>query len=342
MKSIHIKHFVQIGRSCYFAITVLLMVAANNIAFLHQVYAVTEMTHSSVILYNMNASSSGAFAIAFTASAADSASSLTINFGSWGGTVNTVQSVSTTGCTAMTGASTVLPSSSSLAASGSGNIVTITNVNPLVSGTSYCAVLTSPTALTNPSAGVYTVTTTDGSDSSTPAIDIIPNDQVVVSAIVPPSFTLALSGNTDSFVANLSATSDISTSGVTATINTNAASGWMLWAEDSQAGLRSVSAGHTIASVATGASTNLASGHGSEQYALGVTSVTAGTIAANYNDSGHTGSGLSASTYYQIASNTVPSSSDNVIVKELANIATTTPASANYTDTVTLIGAGSF
>jgi hypothetical protein len=340
MNRLRVIALAHVGRRAASLLAALFVVFAVGFAPLATASAATYMTKSAVILYNMNASASGAFAIAFTAGAADAAGTVTINFGTWGGTVNTTQTVTIVGCPAMTGASTGLPGS--LTAAGSGNVVTISGVTALTSGTSYCAILSSATALTNPTSGVYTVTTTDGTDSSTPAIDVIPNDQVVVTAVVPPTFTLALSGNTDSYVSNLTSTNDVSTTGVTATINTNAASGWLLWAEDTQAGLKSSSNTHLIPTVTPGSNVNLASGHGTEQYALGVTSITTGTIAPFYNDGGHTGGGLSTTTYNQIASNTAPSATDNVVVKELANISATTPAANDYSDTVTLIGAGSF
>jgi hypothetical protein len=319
--------------------TALVGLAVANLAIIPAAHAVTYMTRASVIEYNMNASGSSQVAVVFTAGAADAAGSLAVNFGSWGGTVNTTQTVATAGCVALTGATNVLPGS--LTAAGSGSTATISGVTALTAGQSYCAVFSSPTAVTNPSTtGVYPVTMTDASDTATPSIDVISNDQVVVSATVPATFTMSLSSNSDAF-GNLSAGALSSTSGVTTTISTNANYGWYLWAMDSNAGLRSTSQAKTISSVATGANTAMNGAKiGTEAYAIGVTTANATT---NYADAaGTTGGGLSSSTYNQIASGSSATNGTTVNTKELADIAATTPAAADYSDTVSLVGAGSF
>ena len=322
----------------YLALGLLLFIGAGN-AILSIRASASVMVHATVLEYNMNTSGTSSVAVAFTAGAADGAGSLTINFGAWGGTVNTVQTVTTAGCTALTGATNVLPGT--LAASGAGQVATITGVTALTSGSSYCVILNSASAVTNPAAAnVYPVILTDGTDSTTVAIDVIANDQVVVSATVPPTFTMALSANTDTLGA-LSAAALRTSGGVNATISTNGNYGWFLWALDSQAGLHSASQSKTIASVATGSNQVMNGAKlGTEAYALGVTTANA---TVNYADAGGiTGSGLSTSTYNQIASGNAAVVGAVVTVKELADISNTTPAATDYTDTVTLVGAGSF
>jgi hypothetical protein len=312
-----------------------------NLALIPAAHATTYMTHASVLEYNMNASTTSSVAIAFTAGAADAAGTVTVNFGSWGGTVNATQTVATTNCQTITGATNVLPSGTSLAAAGSGSTVTISNVSALTSGSSYCAILTSTSAVTNPAAtGVYPVILTDAADTATTAVDVITNDQVSVSATVPPTFTMSLSGNTDAF-GSLSSTGLTATGGVTTTIATNGNYGWYLSAMDSNAGLRSTSQAKTIASVATGSNTAMNGGKiGTEAYALGVTT---GNATTNYADAGGiTGSGLSTTVYNQIASGTAATNGATVTTKELADVAATTPAATDYADTVSLVGAGSF
>jgi hypothetical protein len=311
---------------------------AANFLFLAHAHASTYMTHASVTEYNMNASGSSSVVIAFTAGAADAAGTLTVNFGSWGGTVAATQTVATTGCTAMTGATNALPGS--LTAAGAGSVITLSSVGVLTSGQSYCAVLTSTTAVTNPAAGVYPVILTDASDTATSAIDVITNDQVVVSATVPATFTMALSGNTDT-LGSLSSTTLSTSGGVTATISTNGNYGWYLWAEDSYAGLHSTSQAKTIATVATGSNVIMNGAKlGTEAYALGVTTADATT---NYADAGGiTGGGLSTTAYNEIASGNAAVSGATATVKELADISATTPAATDYSDTVSLVGAGSF
>lgn len=321
-----------------------------SLGYLPKVFATTYMTHASVIEYNMEVGGTSQVVVAFTAGASDVAGSLTVNFNGWTGSsagiVNNTQTINTTGCTALTGASNALPTSGTLTAAGATSIVTVSSVGALTSGQSYCFNLTSASAVTNPtSAGQSTVTITDASDTSTLAIDVIsasPGDAVTVSATVPPSFTLALGGSTDAFTANLSSSVYEITSGVTATINTNAASGWGLWAEDSNnpSGLHSASEAHTIASVATGSNSNFITDENSEAYGLGVTTANATT---NYADAGgHTGGGLSYNTFNEIASSASPASNATATIKELADISSTTPAAQDYSDVITVVGAGSF
>jgi hypothetical protein len=323
---------------------VLVVLLLANVAVDQRVFASTAMTKATVMEYNMNASGTSSFAIAFTAGASDVAGTLTINFGSWGGTVATSQTVATTGCTTLTGASTALPGS--ITAAGASSTVTISSVGALTSGTSYCAILTSTTAVTNPGAGVYPVILTDATDSTTVAIDVIANDQVVVSATVPPSFTLALSGNTDGFTSNLASGSVVGTTGITATVNTNAKSGWFLWGSDANTGLRSTSLSYTIASKTPGTNATLTAG--TEGYVTAISGITQGTgagttsAATAYTSSGTgNGSGLNT-TQTQIASSTGTANGAIVPVKEYAAISGTTPAATDYADTITLVGAGSF
>lgn len=298
------------------------------------------MTNASVMLYNMNASGSGQVAFVFKAGASLGAGSLTLNFGSWGGTVNATQTISTAGCQALTGATNVLPGA--ITASGSGQVVTVASVGATTAGQSYCAILTSATAVTNPAAtGVYPVVITNGgTDTVTTAVNVITNDQVVVNATVPPTFTMSLSSNTDN-LGTLSASALTTSTGINATVSTNGNYGWFLWALDSQAGLRSTSQSKTIASVPTGSNQVMNGGSiGTEKYALGVTTANA---TANYaNAGGVTGGGLSTTTYNQIAGGNAAVAGAVVNIKELANISATTPAATDYSDTITLVGAGSF
>jgi hypothetical protein len=305
------------------------------------------MTHATVMEYNMNAGGTSEVAFAFTAGAADGAGSLTIDFGSWGGSVNAAPGFSITGCTGITGASIGLPGS--ITAAGATNTVTLSSVGALTSGTSYCGILTSTSAVTNPAAtGSYPVVITDGTDTATVEIAVITNDQVVVSATVPPTFTLALSGNTDAFTGNLSSGSVVGTTGVTATVNTNAKTGWFLWGSDANTGLRSTAQSYTVASKTPGTNGSLVVG--TEGYLSGILAaditqgsgagVTSATAAYASSGAGN-GSGLDT-TPRQIAASTGTANGASVKVKEYAAIAGTTPAATDYSDTVTLVGAGSF
>ena len=303
-------------------------------------FAATYMSHGSIIETNMVASGTSSVYVAFTAGAADGPGSVTVNFNGWtggaAGIVNTTQTVSTANCQAVTGATNVLPGS--LVGTGASTTVTVSGATAVVSGQSYCFELISAAAVTNPSAtGQSTVSLAYGTDTDSISVDVISGDTYTVSATVPPSFTLALSGTTDAFSGNLSSSSTTTTTGVTATVNTNATSGWGLWAMDSQAGLHSTTQSHTIASVSTASNHTFTTG--SEQYGLGVSAYNTTNYAYG---GGTTGGGLSSSVLNQIATSNAPASGATTVIHELADVSATTRAAQDYSDVVTVVGAGSF
>lgn len=261
------------------------------------------------------------------------------------GTVNATQAISSASCASETGA-TALPGS--LSATGSGSTVSITGITALSATTQYCADFTTATALTLATAGEYHPVVTVGADSTTVAIRTVTNDQIVVTAVVPPLFNLALSANTDTFTSNLSQ-SAVGVTGATprtVTVNTNAKNGWFAYASSSNIGLVSASASHTIASTTPGSGATLSAG--TEGYIFGVTSITQGTgggttsaVAAYSSNGTSTGSGLDT-TIRQIASSTGTANGAQLTVKELAAISATTQPGTDYTDTITIIGAGYF
>ena len=200
--------------------------------------------------------------------------------------------------------------------------------------------------MTLPTAGEYHPVITVGSDSTTIALRTISNDQIVVSATVPPTFNLALSGNTDSFTSNLSPSAIGVTTGRTVTVNTNAKNGWFAWATSSNSGLTSATAGHTVNSTTPGSNATLSAG--TEGYVFGITSITQGTgggttsAAAAYSSNGTTTGGGLDTTVRQIASSTGTANGAVLNVKELAAISSVTQPGTDYTDTITIIGAGYF
>ena len=334
-----------------------LLLSANLLLSLAPASAAT-LTNSYIRLNRMAAGQGTSFRLVFT-TVGSGATSVAVNFNgadstTWTGTsgaVNTTQSVSSASCASETGA-TALPGS--ITAAGSGSTVTISSVTALSATTAYCVDLTSSTALTNASAGEYHPTITVGSDTTTVAVRTVTNDQIVVNAIVPPTFNFAIGGcasNTDNFTANLAIGSVGTTGGCTVTVNTNATNGWVAWAKDSNTGLNSTSASKTISSTTPGTNATLSSG--SEGYVFSVTSITqgtgAGTVSASNaygNGSGGTagaaqGSGLDA-TLRQVASSTGTANGAVFTVKARAAISGTTPAANDYTDTITVIGAGTF
>ena len=224
----------------------------------------------------------------------------------------------------------------------------------LTVGTLYCfeitGGLTTGAVGTNEQAAISTQTSGGTAIDSTPvALAIVTNDQIAVSAIVPPSFSFSLSGNSDPFTTNLSPTSTIGTTGVTVSAATNAKTGWVAWAKDTNQGLRSTSAAYTIASVpSTGAATALT--NGSEAYGSFVGTLVQATntghctlsATAPYNGSS-TSVGGYASTFTQLAACLGGTSNGNTFtITEEATISSATAAGSDYADIITVVGAGLF
>jgi len=329
-----------------------LLAVVNALVVIH--VSAGSLSPSYIRLNRMSAGATTSFRVVFKTTAAG-ATSLAVNFNgadttTWTGTsgvVATSQTASSASCAADTGA-TALPGT--LAASGSSATVTITGVTALSATTSYCVDLTSATAVTDAAAGEYHPTITAGSDSTTVAVRTITNDQIVVNATVAPTFNFVLGGNTDSFTTALASGSVTSTTGVSATINTNAKSGWYIWAKDSNTGLASVSQSKTIAGITPGTAASLSAG--TEGYVFALTNITQGSGAGTaspvtaYDGTASggvnsNGSGLDT-TVRQVASSTGTASGASLTFKERAAVSAITPAATDYTDTITLIGAGSF
>lgn len=233
----------------------------------------------------------------------------------------------------------------------------------LTAGTLYCFIWTNTAALTTGTAGndkvgsVTTRTTAAATiDSGSYATSIVSNDQIVVTATVPSTFTFTLPVNTDTFTTNLGTTT-VSTNGRTATIATNAASGWVAWVKSANAALNSVSTGATIATAGSVDNTpsDLASVTG---YVLDVnytdSATGTGTItqAANFgqeyaggNNSdtvGGTAGGALSTTFQPIAASSGTTDGDSLVLVERAKISAVQAAAADYTDTLTVVAAGRF
>lgn len=182
-------------------------------------------------------------------------------------------------------------------------------------------------------------------DSESYATASITDDQIVVSATVPPLFSFALSGNTDALGNLDTAAVTSSPTPRTATVNTNAKNGWAVWAKDANGGLSSATASKTINSTTPGTNSILSAG--TEGYNTGITSsqgAGSGTISVAAPFDGTAlgqGGGLDTSlralaTSNGTAQNAVLTIKNNVAIDAL------TPAASDYTDTITVIGAGLF
>jgi hypothetical protein len=178
---------------------------------------------------------------------------------------------------------------------------------------------------------------------------VVSDDTITVSAIVPPSFNFQLDANTTAFTQALTTGSKVQTTARTVTVNTNAVAGWTAWVKNTDAnGLFSATAGKNIAPTTPGTAVNVDASLSSEQYVWGVNSITQGTGAGTtsattaYDATGtNEGSGVDT-TYRKFASSTGTAASAVVSLRASATISGTTPAANDYTDTIQVIGAGSF
>ena len=261
--------------------------------------------------------------------------------GNW--TVSTTNLAWPTGGTAWPGINTATTSAA--------QVVTFPSTD-LTVGTLYCfnwtntAALTTSASATNSNSGTITTRTSvpvviDSANYSTATIT---DDQIVVTATVPQSFSFALSGNTDALGSLSTGSVTSSPTPRTATVNTNAKNGWLVWAKDANTGLSSASASATIASTTPGSNSTLSAG--TAGYNTGVTQTqTSGTgtitVSAPFVGGGTNGGGLDTSFRSLATSN----GSANGAVLTLTNhvaISTITPAATDYTDTITVVGAGLF
>jgi hypothetical protein len=328
-------------RKSYLLIAAGILILANVFTFAPAVFALTYLVKPQVVETNMDASAASSLIITFTTSASNTGTTLSVTFPA-GYTVAASQTYNTVfgtpNCTAITGATSDLPTAGTITAAGSGQTITFSGISALVASHSYCGVLTGSAITTNPSAGVYAGTITAGTDAAAPiAWDVISTDQVVVTAVIPASFTLSLSSNTDAFTANLATGSIRTTTGVTATMTTNG-TGWVLYGSDVGSELTSPSTGHHILSTSIDANTTITAG--AENYVTGLTS--SGTVVPAFVGGVlGKGGGLSGSVV-QLASGTGPTASATAVATEYATISGTTPAASDYTDTITLLGAGTF
>lgn len=244
----------------------------------------------------------------------------------------------------------------------SGHTVTFPSAD-LTAGTLYCFHIAGTNTFTTSTAAVGSaiVGATLYTQDAVPTIinqtnwstSVITDDQIVVTAIVPPSFSLTLDGNTDAFQTNLDPASIISTSGRTVSIVTNAVGGWIAWVKDSQQGLFSATANYKIPTKGTINATPQALTAGTEGYGL-VTSITTANVGGcttvvdpEYNGTA-TNVGAFSASFQPIGSCTrqtaAPGTSDGDVLSlvERATIRGGTPAGSDYSDILTIVGAGNF
>lgn len=170
-------------------------------------------------------------------------------------------------------------------------------------------------------------------------------DQITVSASVSATMSFALSGNSVS-LGTLSTSSVTSGTAITQTVSTNARNGWASWVKSTNGALNSSISGGSVSSPGTfnGTPESLAAQAG---YVLdaNINSCSGCTIASEYNGADTNSGGhldAAASGFRQTAVQTAPASSNTIDYVVRAKIGATTPAAADYTDTLTVTAAGSF
>ncbi len=233
-----------------------------------------------------------------------------------------------------------------------GQVVTFPS-GDLTPGTLYCfnwvnsAAVTITSGASGSNTGTITTRTTTPTNIDTAGYSTasVTGDQIVVTATVPSTFSFALSANTDAL--GTLATGSVTTSPTprTATVSTNAKNGWMVWAKDLNTGLNSVTASKTIASTTPGTNSTLVAG--TEGYNTGITTSQVGgsgtiSVAAPFvGTAAGQGGGLDTGLRTLASSN---GTADTAVLTIKNNVAinATTPGASDYSDTITVVGAGLF
>ena len=170
-------------------------------------------------------------------------------------------------------------------------------------------------------------------------------DQITVTASVSATMTFSLGANSVS-LGTLPTASVTSGTAITQSVSTNARNGWASWVKSTNGALNSAISSGTIASPGTSNNSpeSLAAQDG---YVLDVNINTCSgcTVAAEYNGADTSSGGhlnAAASGFSQTASQTAPASANTVDLVVRAKSASTDPAASDYTDTLTIVAAGSF
>lgn len=264
--------------------------------------------------------------------------------------VGTGQSVTVTNLPVGTSA---LPGT--LTAVGAGTSIMVSGVTELTVGTTYAfniALAGTGIGVSTPAASTTTDTVTTLTaassviDSSRVQARYVTEDQVVITANVPPTFNFVFSGNTDSFTTDLSSGSVVTTYGIGLTVSTNAAKGWTGWIK-STAALTSITTGENIGTTGSvdGATSTCVVGTDCYILDVGVSSGTgSGTLTADaeYAGNGTTSGGTFSTIFQPFASRNGKTGGDMITLKAHTSMLATKAAGSDYTDTWTIIGAGNF
>lgn len=247
---------------------------------------------------------------------------------------------------------TAVPSLGATASGVSGQQVDVA-AGDMTPGTLYGFLMTA--GIDNPgSAGqhkhtIATLTSNAAQDTAKVATRIISNDQVIITATVPPTFSFALGANTTGFADDLDVASINVATGVTVTISTNASNGWIAWLKSANAGLDSISTSETIDTQSTVNDACSTLTAGSDFYQLDVDLTTdngVGTGTVNIDDeydcNNPDGGGTFSTTYEEIAISDGSTAGDVITMVAKVTYIAIKQAATDYTDTWTVIGAANF
>lgn len=328
-------------------IVMLLVMTLPMLAVFVQPAQAANFTQSYMRANRMKASMATNVLVVFKPASAGTEAKVKVTFAA-GYTVDASPTVNTSNLPAGV---TALPGT--LTAAGSGQEVTISGVTDLTAGTSYGVNIA--TGITNTSAGEYEniiTTTTSGDvaiDTSNVAVRIISDDQIVLIATVPPTFNFTVSGNSDTFVSDLSSSSVVSTTGKTVTIATNADKGWIAWVKSANVALSSATTGETIDTIGTVNAAPSTLSSGSNGYVLDTNLTTDSgtgtgtvTIDPEYNGTDTSSGGTLSTSFQPIASADGTTNGDVITLVARATISAVKGAADDYTDTLTVVGAGNF
>lgn len=222
--------------------------------------------------------------------------------------------------------------------------------------TLYCFNFSGTSTLTNPSAGndktgtLYIEESGPATiDSGDYALSIISDDQVVITATVPATFSIAFGTNSQN-LGTMSTGSVTSGSGVTVTFNTNAGNGWLGWVLSANTSLDSATTGDSIATVGTVDDSPSTLSAGTEGYVLDADLTTDSasggsgtvTIDAEYLGADTSSGGTLSATFTEFATADGPTDGDVITLIPRAAISGLTQAATDYTDTLTIVAAGNF
>lgn len=184
-------------------------------------------------------------------------------------------------------------------------------------------------------------TNIDAASSFATAVITGTNDQISVSATVPPTFSFSLGANSVA-LGTLSSGSVTSGTAITATVTTNARLGWSAWVKSTNGGLHSTTANTTMASPNAYPTISDLSAADRGVVLDANTGTGTPTIDAGYDGNTVNKGGDFNTNFKPVATKATPGSGDTFDLVVRARPSATQLAAADYSDTLTVVAAGNF